>query len=159
MHWVHTSQSIKCLNQFECLGYNKWMCSVCVCVFLCWGSMKTELHKHNRMQLSYAAMYSSDVHPLSLRMFICMVRTIGMPVGQRCSTGPAPSDAVFAEHGGPHNKSHLLSEGTLVSPAASSLHCVPQGLVTARIDRLHGRKLWPYSLFGKNTLLNCQVYV
>lgn len=32
MHWVHTSQSIKCLNQFECLGDDKCMFSVCVCV-------------------------------------------------------------------------------------------------------------------------------
>lgn len=93
--------------------------------------------------LSYAAMYTSDVHPLSLRVFICTLRNIRMPLGQRCSISPAPSDAAFAEHrgaAGAHKKSHLLSEGRLVCPAASSLHCIPRGLVTAQIDRLHDCK-------------------
>lgn len=74
-----------------------YACRFSVCVF-CFLSRGYE-NKAAQAQ-SHAAVYASDVHPLSLRVCICMLRNIWMAVGQRCGVGPAPSDAAFAEYGG-----------------------------------------------------------
>lgn len=120
--------------------------------------METKLHKCNHMaEPSCAAVYTSAVHTPSSDVmhtraydvvfartrFICMLCNIWMPAGRGGGGGRAPSDVGLAEHGGTgtHNKSHLLSDVTPASPAASSLHRARGGLVMARTDRPHGRKL------------------